>query len=70
MAYAHTNSKGTVYYLHSKKVVLKGGKEQTIYYFAKAVTEEFAIDAIPAGKMVKENVRTGLPLLAGIKPPM
>jgi hypothetical protein len=67
MAYAHTNSKGTVYYLHSKEVTLKGGKMQRIYYFAKAVDAAFAIDAIPENKMVKENSRTGLPLLAGKK---
>ena len=35
MAYSHTNSKGVTYYLHSRKTVLKGGREQTIYYFGK-----------------------------------
>jgi hypothetical protein len=27
MAYKHTNSKGVTYYLNSKKVTLRGGKE-------------------------------------------
>jgi len=35
MAYKHTNSKGVTYYLNSKKVTLRGGKVQTIYYFSK-----------------------------------
>ena len=35
MAYKHTNSKGTTYYLHKTDVTLRGGKTQTIYFFAK-----------------------------------
>jgi hypothetical protein len=35
MGYTHTNSKGKTYHLHSKDVTLKGGRNQTIYYFAK-----------------------------------
>lgn len=35
MAYSHTNSKGVTYYLHSSDVTLRGGKQQTIYYFVK-----------------------------------
>lgn len=62
MAYAHTNSKGQTYYLHSKDVTLRGGRQQTIYYFAKEVKPE-ALDAIPAGRIVVENARTGLPML-------
>jgi hypothetical protein len=58
MAYAHTNSKGVEYYLHSKKVTLRGGKEQTIYYFAKDVRPE-AIDALPDAYTVIENPRNG-----------
>lgn len=58
MAYAHTNSKGVTYYLHSKDVILRGGKEQTIYYFAKDVRPE-AIDAIPEGREVIENPKNG-----------
>lgn len=58
MAYSHTNSKGVTYYLHSKDVTLRGGKLQTIYYFAKDVRPE-AIDSLPAGYAVAENPRNG-----------
>jgi hypothetical protein len=58
MGYTHTNSKGTTYYLNSKKVTLRGGKEQTIYYFSKDERPETAAD-LPAGFVVNENVRNG-----------
>ena len=57
MAYKHTNSKGVTYYLNSKKVVLRGGKEQTIYYFSKDSRPE-ATD-LPSGMEVNENPRNG-----------
>jgi hypothetical protein len=57
MAYKHTNSKGVTYYLNSKKVTLRGGKEQSIYYFSKDERPE-AVD-LPAEKVVKENPRNG-----------
>ena len=62
MAYSHKNSKGQTYYLHSKDVTLRGGRKQTIYYFAR---EEKAgvLNALPEGRVVVENKRTGLPLL-------
>lgn len=62
MAYSHKNSKGQTYYLHSKDVILRGGREQTIYYFAKEV-KPGALDDLPAGKEVVENKKTGLPLV-------
>ena len=62
MAYAHTNSKGQQYFLHMKDVTLKGGRLQRIYFFARDVREG-AVDAMPAGYMVVENARTGLPVL-------
>ena len=40
MAYKHTNSKGVTYYLHKTDVVLRGGKTQTIYFFAKVEKNE------------------------------
>ncbi len=58
MAYSHTNSKGVTYFLHSKDVTLRGGKLQTIYYFAKDTRPE-AIDALPDGYEVVENPRNG-----------
>ena len=62
-AYEHKNSKGQTYFLHSKKVTLKGGREQVIYYFARAENPEFGLAAVPADRQVSENPRTGLPLL-------
>ena len=58
MGYSHQNSKGKTYFLHSKDVVLKGGRNQTIYYFAKEA-KAGACD-LPAGKTVVENTKTGL----------
>ena len=53
---------GKTYFLHSKDVTLKGGRNQKIYYFAGTGTE-FALDALPAGYQVVENSKTGLPML-------
>ncbi len=61
MAYAHTNSKGKTYILHSKTTVLKNGREQTIYFFAKE-EKEGALDAVPEGYVVSES-KNGLPVL-------
>jgi hypothetical protein len=63
VAYAHKNSKGQTYFLHSKEVTLKGGRKQVIYYFARAEDTNFSLDAVPADRQVSENPRTGLPLL-------
>ncbi|MFK7802878.1 MAG: hypothetical protein AB8G95_14685 [Anaerolineae bacterium] len=62
MAYSYTNSKGTTYYLHSKETTLKNGRVQRIYFFAKDIREDGAIDAIPEGRMVAES-KNGLPVL-------
>jgi hypothetical protein len=62
MAYAHTNSKGQQYLLHQRDVTLKGGRVQRIYFFAREI-KEGAIDSMPAGYVVVENARTGLPIL-------
>ncbi len=67
-AYAHTNSKGQTYYLHSKAVTLRGGRKQTIYFFAREVKEEGGLDAVPAGMVVVENKKTGLPMLKREQP--
>lgn len=57
MGYKHTNSRGITYYLNSKKVTLRGGKEQTIYYFSKDERPEAA--DLPSNMVVNENVRNG-----------
>lgn len=57
MAYKQTNSKGVTYYLNSKNVTLRGGKEQTIYYFSKDQRPE-ACD-LPSDRAVNENPRNG-----------
>ncbi len=63
MAYSCVSKKsGKTYYLHTKDVTLRGGRLQTIYFFAQTVRDG-AIDSLPAGYIVSENPRTGLPLL-------
>ena len=59
MAYSHTNSKGVTYYLHSKEVTLRGGKVQRIYYFAKDVRPNEAVEELPEDRVVMENPRNG-----------
>ena len=51
MGYSHQNSKGKTYFLHSKDVVLKGGRNQTIYYFAKEA-KAGACDLPPPKKLI------------------
>ena len=62
MAYEFKNSRGTSYFLHSKQVNLKGGRLQTIYFFARDVRPG-ALDAVPEGYMVQETTKTGMPIL-------
>jgi YHS domain-containing protein len=63
MAYSVVSKKsGKTYFLHSKEVTLRGGRQQVIYYFAGAENEN-AIDDLPSGYVVMENSRTGLPML-------
>lgn len=60
MAYSHTNSKGVTYYLHSSSVTLRGGKQQTIYFFAKVAKNPKGTPCeLPEGRVVKENPRNG-----------
>jgi len=58
MAYKHTNSKGVTYHLNSKKVTLRGGKVQTIYYFSKDHRAATSTD-LPSDRVVNENPRNG-----------
>jgi hypothetical protein len=62
MAFQFKNSRGVSYYLHSKDVNLKGGRKQTIYFFARDIRPG-ALDAVPAGYMVMETTKTGMPIL-------
>lgn len=59
-AYSHTNSKGVTYYLHKKDVTLRGGKSQTIYFFAKVEKNDKGEPTdLPSGYEVTENPRNG-----------
>jgi len=63
MAYSVQSKKsGKTYFLHERRQQLKGGQTVTLYYFA-GEAKEGAIDALPAGYVVSENTKTGLPLL-------
>jgi hypothetical protein len=63
MAYSVKSKKsGKTYFLHARKQELKGGHVQTIYFFA-AQAKDGALEGVPDGYMVHENVKTGLPLL-------
>ncbi len=59
-AYEHTNTKGVTYYLHKQDVKLRGGKLQTIYFFAKkAKNEKGEPCELPDDRTVQENPRNG-----------
>ncbi|MEO6508577.1 MAG: hypothetical protein ABIO02_01360 [Patescibacteria group bacterium] len=63
MAFEFKNSRGTMYYLHSKDVTLRGsGKKQTIYFFARD-ERPGAMNELPANMKVLEVKKTGLPVL-------
>jgi hypothetical protein len=62
MAYEFKNSKGVRYFLHSKDVNLKGGRLQTIYFFARDVRPG-ALNEVPAAYKVIETAKTGMPIL-------
>ncbi|MCL5795461.1 MAG: hypothetical protein M1338_03825 [Patescibacteria group bacterium] len=67
MAYSVKSKKtGENYFLHKKDVTLRGGRRQTIYYFARTEKAD-AIDELPGGYEVMENKRTGLPMLRKAK---
>jgi len=66
VAYSVTNSKGDVYYLHSKEAILRGGRKQKIFYFGKEV-KAGALNELPEGYTVIENEKTKLPMLKKIE---
>lgn len=51
------------YLLHKRDVKLKGGKVQTIYFFAKKKPKSGKPCDMPDGYLVGVNKRTGLPYL-------
>ncbi|HLB34624.1 MAG: hypothetical protein A3F67_04945 [Verrucomicrobia bacterium RIFCSPHIGHO2_12_FULL_41_10] len=53
---------GKTYFLHARLQELKGGHKVTLYYFAGAAGKD-AMDHLPEGYEISENIRTGLPLL-------
>lgn len=60
MAYEHTNSKGTKYYLRKSEVTLRGGKPQTIYFFTKNADGGKGTPCdLPEDREVNENPRNG-----------
>jgi hypothetical protein len=61
MAFSFKNSKGQTYFLHATTRVLKSGKNQHLYYFAKT-QKAGALDQVPQGYVVAES-KTGLPVL-------
>ncbi len=50
------------YYLHSREVNLKGGRLQTIYFFARDIRPG-ALNEVPAGYVAVETPKTGMPIL-------
>jgi hypothetical protein len=63
MAFSVVSKKsGKTFYLHGREQVLKGGQKVNLYYFGGEI-KAGALDALPAGYIVSENTRTGLPLL-------
>ncbi len=62
MAFSYTNAKERTYYLHHKNTQLKNGRAQTIYFFARDIRENDALDAVPEGYVVSET-KNGLPVL-------
>lgn len=51
------------YTLHKRDVTLKGGRRQTIFFFARAKPKSGTPTDMPAGYAIGVNKRTGLPYL-------
>ena len=60
MAYSQTQTKGGQYFLQTSEVTLRGGKPQTIYFFAKKEKNDKGEPCdLPEDRIVKENPRNG-----------
>jgi hypothetical protein len=57
MAYTHVNSRGVTYYLNAKLATLKGGTQNTIYFFSK--DKRSTATDLPDGYSVVENPVNG-----------
>lgn len=63
MAFSAVSKKsGKTFYLHAREVTLRGGRKQTIYFFAGEI-KQGAVDQLPPGYGIGENSKTGLPIL-------
>lgn len=63
MAFAYENKKGQTYFLHEKRVTLRGNnRQQTIYFFSRE-QKDGVLDAVPDGYQVVETASSGLPVL-------
>ncbi len=70
MPYAVQSKKtGDTYYLFKKDVMLRGGREQTIFYFSRDPKNPKGtpVEELPEGYETMENARTGLPMLKRIQ---
>lgn len=66
---AQSNKTGDTYYLFTKEVMLRGGREQKIFYFSRDPKNPKGtpVEDLPEGYETMENSRTGLPMLRRIK---
>ena len=62
MAYEFKNSKGTATISTPRTSNLKGGRKQTIYFFARDIRPG-ALNEVPAAYKVIETTKTGMPIL-------
>jgi len=61
----YKNSKGKTYYLHTDSYPLKGGRSQTIHYFAENIRP--AASEMPLGLTAVQNFHDPLPYLISIE---
>ncbi len=62
MSYSHTNSKGNLYYLNAKDVMLRGNRPQRIYFFTKEDRPATGVD-LPDTHEVRESPNSGMLVL-------